>query len=160
MTFLTSTLHFYDPGLPELPPRDYYKDFPFREIIKVVYISSWKPKFCCVFKIFSYIQNTHSGCRLPSLSLNSPQGDREIEGVEKTGGGGKGRRLEERFAFTHQHRCFSLWKPVSFQLARVHAEDLIICHITQRSSTSVTDPAGTERLRRLLMRKDRYVFIY
>lgn len=103
----------------------------------MVYISSWKKKRAYyAFKIFNYIQKTLSP---PCFSLSSATRWKKGRGSEtdRQWGGEKGGGVwRDGLVLRTEHRCLGQWKTVTFQLAGVHEEDLIICHIIQQRSTS------------------------
>lgn len=101
--------------------------FPFREIIKWFYISSWKqadPPKSTLYLKYSITSKKHT-VSLPYFSLNSSQGERKNEGVERERERENRRRKGAVFGrnslvLRTRHRCFSQWKPVSFQPVGVH----------------------------------------
>lgn len=109
---------------------DHWMYFPFR-YYKVV--QSWKPKIYCVFKILNYIQkNTVSGeCTYFEPEL--PTRWKQTEGVERQRRKERGGVWKKALVLRTRHRRFSQWKAVSSELAGVHEEDLMICHITLQS---------------------------
>lgn len=145
------------------PIRDYYRDFPFREIMRWFTSAAGKKRAYYAFKIFNYIQKTHWVHLV--LAWAQPQGERKAEGARQTGSGGgreRGRCLEGWFGFTHrtqmprpvENRHFSArgsprggFNHLSYYTAEKH----------QR--TNCSEPAESPAsISRLLMRKDRYVY--
>lgn len=139
----THTQSYY-PAPSWLLRQDYYRDFPLKEMIKW-FTSAAGGQNSTLYLKYSITSNTH--IKWTFFQLELPTRWKKDGGSGKTGRqagrGGKGRCLEGWFAFLRTSTDASVGgNTVGAQLARVHAEDLIICHIIRRSSTrGRTDPA-------------------